>query len=147
MPKPYPEEFREDVVRVARNRPDGVTLEQIAADFGVHPMTLSKWLRVCGRRGRAPGPARRAQIRPSCARLRRAQQAVGAGKRGSAPRGRVSVPGEPAGKRLYPLVSELAADGIPVAVACRVLKLARQPYYRWLTDTGHRRRVGRGAPR
>ena len=32
----------------------------------------------------------------------------------------------------YPLVSELAADGIPVAVTCRVLKLARQPYYRWL---------------
>lgn len=32
---------------------------------------------------------------------------------------------------IYPLVSELAADGIPVAVACRVLKLARQPYYRW----------------
>jgi transposase InsO family protein len=31
-------------------------------------------------------------------------------------------------------VSELAADGIPVAVACRVLKLARQPYYRWLAD-------------
>ena len=33
---------------------------------------------------------------------------------------------------MYPLVSELAADGIPVAVTCRVLKLARQPYYRWL---------------
>jgi putative transposase len=31
-------------------------------------------------------------------------------------------------------VKELAADGIPVAVTCRVLKLARQPYYRWLTD-------------
>ena len=27
---------------------------------------------------------------------------------------------------------ELAADGIPVVVTCRVLKLARQPYYRWL---------------
>ncbi len=27
---------------------------------------------------------------------------------------------------------ELAAGGVPVAVACRVLKLARQPYYRWL---------------
>ena len=27
---------------------------------------------------------------------------------------------------------ELAADGIPVAVSCRVLKLSRQPYYRWL---------------
>ncbi len=32
---------------------------------------------------------------------------------------------------MYPLVSELAADGVPVTVACRVLKLARQPYYRW----------------
>ena len=45
MPRPYPKEFRDDVVRVARNREDGVTIEQIAADFGVHPMTLSKWLR------------------------------------------------------------------------------------------------------
>lgn len=44
MPKPYPKEFRDDVVRVARRRDPGVTLEQIAADFGVHPMTLSKWL-------------------------------------------------------------------------------------------------------
>lgn len=32
---------------------------------------------------------------------------------------------------IYPLVSELAGDGIPVTVTCRVLKLARQPYYRW----------------
>jgi hypothetical protein len=31
-------------------------------------------------------------------------------------------------------VKELAADGIPVVVTCRVLKLARQPYYRWLAD-------------
>ena len=29
-------------------------------------------------------------------------------------------------------MSELAADGIPVTVTCRVLKLSRQPYYRWL---------------
>ena len=35
---------------------------------------------------------------------------------------------------MYPLVSELAADGIPVTVACGVLKLARQPYYRWRED-------------
>jgi len=33
----------------------------------------------------------------------------------------------------YPLVRELAADGIAVAVTCRVLKIARGPYYRWLT--------------
>ncbi|WP_156759157.1 hypothetical protein [Microbacterium karelineae] len=35
---------------------------------------------------------------------------------------------------MYPLVRELAADGIPVVVSCRVLKLARQPYYRWLKN-------------
>ena len=44
MPKPYPTEFRDDVVRVARGREPGVTIEQIAKDFGVHPMTLQKWL-------------------------------------------------------------------------------------------------------
>ena len=43
---PCPREFRDDVVRVARYREDGVTIEQIAADFGIHPMTLSKWMRV-----------------------------------------------------------------------------------------------------
>ncbi len=35
----------------------------------------------------------------------------------------------------YPLVSELADAGIPVTVSCRVLKLARQPYYRWRNET------------
>ena len=45
MPRPFPREFREDVVRVAREREAGVTLEQVARDFGVHPMTLQKWLR------------------------------------------------------------------------------------------------------
>ena len=34
----------------------------------------------------------------------------------------------------YPLVRDLAADGIPVTVTCRVLKIARQPYYRWLAN-------------
>ena len=37
---------------------------------------------------------------------------------------------------IYPLVRDLAAPGapirVPVAVTCRVLKIARQPYYRWL---------------
>ena len=35
---------------------------------------------------------------------------------------------------MYPLVRELAADGIPVVVTCRVLKIARQPYYRWVKN-------------
>ena len=35
---------------------------------------------------------------------------------------------------MYPLVRELAVDGIPVVVSCRVLGLARAPYYRWLNE-------------
>ncbi len=39
---------------------------------------------------------------------------------------------------MYPLVRELAAAAaphrVPVAVTCRVLGLARQPYYRWLAS-------------
>ncbi|MDQ0945970.1 putative transposase [Streptomyces sp. V1I1] len=31
-------------------------------------------------------------------------------------------------------MKELAVDGVPVTVTCRVLKLARQPYYRWLDE-------------
>ncbi|MFJ9683997.1 hypothetical protein ACIRP2_39300 [Streptomyces sp. NPDC101194] len=29
-------------------------------------------------------------------------------------------------------MKELAGDGVPVTVTCRVLRLTRQPYYRWL---------------
>lgn len=45
MPSKYPEEFRADVVRVAKERGPGATLVQIASDFGVHIGTLDKWLR------------------------------------------------------------------------------------------------------
>ena len=46
MPKPYPKEFRDDVVRVARNREPGVHLKQVAADFGISESCLTNWLRT-----------------------------------------------------------------------------------------------------
>ncbi|BDH56580.1 transposase-like protein IS3/IS911 [Tsukamurella sp. PLM1] len=46
MPKPYPREFRDDVVGAARRREDGVTIKQIAADFGVSETCLQNWLRA-----------------------------------------------------------------------------------------------------
>jgi transposase len=59
VPAPYPHEFRDDVVRVARNREDGVTLAQIAKDFGIHEMTLSKWMRQADiEDGQKPGTTR-----------------------------------------------------------------------------------------
>jgi transposase len=46
VPKPYPKEFREDVVRVARSREPGQTLKQIAADFGISESCLTGWLKA-----------------------------------------------------------------------------------------------------
>ncbi|WP_280227254.1 IS3 family transposase [Nocardia farcinica] len=130
MPKPYPKEFRDDVVRVARNREDGVTLDEIAADFGVHPMTLTKWMRQADiDDGRKPGTSTQesAELREARRRIRLLEQENEVLRRAAA-----YLSQQSSGKRLYPLVKELAADGIPVAVTCRVLDLARQPYYRWL---------------
>ena len=46
MPKPYPREFRDDVVRVARSREPGMLLKQIAEDFGISESCLAGWLKV-----------------------------------------------------------------------------------------------------
>ena len=46
MPKPYPKEFRDDVVRVARNREPGVHLKQVAADFGISESCLTNWMKT-----------------------------------------------------------------------------------------------------
>lgn len=44
VPRPYPKEFRDAVVRVARNREPGQHLRQIAADFGISESCLTNWL-------------------------------------------------------------------------------------------------------
>ncbi|WP_434743728.1 IS3 family transposase [Micromonospora sp. SH-82] len=129
MPKPYPREFRDDVVRVARDRDPGVTVEQVAKDFGVHPMTLFKWMRQADvDAGTRPGVSGSdsAELREARKRIKLLEQENEVLRRAAAYLSQANLP-----KWLYPLVSELAADGIPVAVTCRVLKIARQPYYRW----------------
>ncbi|WP_327340985.1 IS3 family transposase (plasmid) [Streptomyces sp. NBC_01324] len=130
MPKPYPQEFREDVVRVARNRGPGVTVEQVAADFGVHAMTLWKWMRRADiDDGTKPGTTSQetTELREARRRIKLLEQENEVLRRAAAYLSQANLP-----KRIYPLVKELAGDGVPVTVACRVLKLARQPYYRWL---------------
>ena len=46
MPAPYPQEFRDDVVAVARGRDSKTTLRQIADDFGIAEATLTNWLKA-----------------------------------------------------------------------------------------------------
>ncbi|WP_107423183.1 IS3 family transposase [Streptomyces qinglanensis] len=132
MPVPYPQEFRDDVVRVALNRGKGVALARIAVDFGVHEMTLSKWMRQAAvEDGEKPGVTRSesAENTELKKRVRLLEQENEVLRRAAAYLSQANLP-----KRLYPLVRELAADGVPVVVACRVLTLSRQHYYRWLSQ-------------
>ena len=54
VPKPYPREFRDDVVAVARK--GHAPLEQVAADFGISESCLANWLRAADvEDGKRPG--------------------------------------------------------------------------------------------
>ena len=46
MPKPYPSEFREDVVRAARSRRPNERLADVAAGFGISETCLVNWLKA-----------------------------------------------------------------------------------------------------
>jgi transposase len=77
MPKPYPREFHDDVVKVARGRPDGVTLDAIANDFGIYAMTLSGWIKKADvEDGKRPGTtaADSAELRDAKKRIRLLEQ-------------------------------------------------------------------------
>lgn len=45
MARAFPRELRDEVINVARMRNPGVTLKQIAGDFGISEATLQNWLK------------------------------------------------------------------------------------------------------
>jgi transposase len=97
VPRPFPREFREDVVKVARHREPGVTLEQIAADFGIHPMTLSKWLRAADvEDGVRPGVTgdELAELREARKRIRTLEQENEVLRRAAAYLSQANLPGK-----------------------------------------------------
>jgi transposase len=97
VPKPYPQEFRDDVVRVARDREPGVTVEQIAKDFGVHPMTLFKWLRQAEiEEGAKPGASRAesAELREARKRIKLLEQENEVLRRATAYLSQANLPGK-----------------------------------------------------
>lgn len=97
MPNPYPEEFRQDVVRVARNRDPGVTVEQVAADFGVHPMTLWKRMRCADiDEGANPGVSSQesAELREARRRIKLPEQENEVLRRAAAYLSQANLPGK-----------------------------------------------------
>ncbi len=77
MPKPYPKEFREEVVRVARKREPGVRIKDVAHDFGITESCLANWMSRADRDdGIRPGPTtgELAELRDAKRRIRMLEQ-------------------------------------------------------------------------
>ena len=75
MPKAYPQEFRQDVVRIARQ--GELTYAQIARDFGISETCVSNWVRKADvEEGRRPGTtaAEAAELREARKRIRILEQ-------------------------------------------------------------------------
>ena len=97
MPKPYPREFREDVIRVARNREPDVLLKTIAADFGISESCLNGWLRAADvEDGLKPGTtaADNAELREAKKRIRLLEQENEVLRRAAAYLSQANLPGK-----------------------------------------------------
>lgn len=97
MPRPYPQEFRDDVVRVARGRQPGQQLKQIAADFGISESCLTNWMRAADvDDGAAPGPraAETTELREARQRIRLLEQENEVLRRAAAYLSQANLPGK-----------------------------------------------------
>jgi transposase-like protein len=85
-------------VRVARSREPGVTLEKIAADFGIHPIILSTWLKRAevDQQDQRPGTtlSQSADLREANKRIRLLEQEVEVLRRALAYVSQASLPGK-----------------------------------------------------
>jgi len=97
MPRPYPREFREDVIRVARNREPGVRVKDIAADFGISESCLNNWLSQADRdEGIRSGPSsgELAELRDAKRRIRLLEQENEVLRRAAAYLSQANLPGK-----------------------------------------------------
>ncbi len=97
MPKPYPREFREDVIRVARNREPDTRLADIAKDFGISESCLNGWLKAADvEDGIKPGAtvAEQAELRAAKKRIRLLEQENEVLRRAAAYLSQANLPGK-----------------------------------------------------
>ena len=97
VPKPFPKEFRDDVVRVARDREPGQTIKQIATDFGIAESCLRNWLRQADvEDGIKPGTtaADNTELREAKKRIRLLEQENEVLRRAAAYLSQANLPGK-----------------------------------------------------
>ncbi len=95
MAKPYPKEFRDDVVAVARK--GQAPLAQIAKDFGISEGSLTNWMKAADvEDGKRPGltEADRAELREAKKRIRLLEQENEVLRRAAAYLSQANLPGK-----------------------------------------------------
>ena len=95
MPRPYPMEFRRDVVAVARR--GEAPLKQVAADFGIAESCLRDWLRAADvEDGNRPGVTRSesTELREANRRIRLLEQENEVLRRAAAYLSQANLPGK-----------------------------------------------------
>lgn len=95
MPKPFPKDFRDDVVAVARK--GQAPLKQIAKDFGISEASLHNWMKAVDiEDGRRPGltDADRTELREAKKRIRLLEQENEVLRRAAAYLSQANLPGK-----------------------------------------------------
>nr|WP_307793785.1 IS3 family transposase [Actinotalea soli] len=129
-PKKFPPEFKRDVVRVTRR--GDLSHPEVAADFDISVESVRRWVRqadiddgvVDGQTTSEQNEL--VQLRRDKRRLEMENEIL---RRAAAYFAAGIAP-----KMSYPLVRDLAAEGIPVRLTCGVLGHSRQAFYAWLAD-------------
>jgi transposase InsO family protein/transposase-like protein len=129
LPKPFPKEFREDVIRVYRD--SDASMAQVAKDFGISASCLRRWLSIDERKSATLSSSGRAgnesdALREANKRMKLPEQENEVLRRAAAYLSQADRPGKSCTR------SFASWPSTGVAVTCRVLKIARQSYYRWL---------------
>jgi transposase len=125
-------EFWRDVIAVGE-----ASISQVARDFGISESCLQRWLKIADRDdGLAPttsadrgGGSKDESV--ELREFRRRNKLLEQGERDRAPRDGLFRPRRPPKMTIYPLVRELAAAKILVAVTCRVLGFSEQAFCKW----------------
>ena len=97
MPKAFPKEFREDVIRVYRD--SDASLAQVAKDFGISPSCLKRWITIDDRNSATPSPAARVAnesdaLREANKRIKLLEQEVEVLRRAAAYLSQAHLPGK-----------------------------------------------------
>ncbi len=124
--KGYPAEFRRRVIELIDA---GRKVGEVAADLGTSHQTIYTWRRQERiDRGLEAGlsTAERAELTAARKRIRELETEIG-----RPPSRHRAVEGSRRPKRRFAAAKVMAAEGLPVEVACRVLGVSESGYYGW----------------